>query len=219
VQPTKVRPCLDLSSLQGKSFNDNIAEELLEKVSMVTEKVFGYVLTEVGKSAQFSKFDTCDAYKCVPAARDKFRLQGFLWLDRFFFEKKQVFGAKSAVPNYDQFGNTICTLASVMSNTPAKYVTRCLDDVPVVGPANTNICKNFSVMYKSICKDCNIQLAPNCKKNEKAFEIQSVGKVLGIWFDSKNLSWQYPSEKRGKTLAEINKALASESFLWMKCKL
>jgi hypothetical protein len=203
---------LDLSSPQGKSFNDNIAEELLEKVSMATEKVFGYVLTEAGKSAKFSKFDTCDAYKCVPAARDEFRLQGFLWLDRFFFEKKQVFGAKSAVPNYDQFGNTICTLASVMSNTPTNYVTRCLDDVPVVGPANSNICKDFSEMYKSICNDCNIQLAQNCKKNEKAFELQSVGKVLGIWFDSENLAWQYPSEKREKTLDEINKALASESY-------
>jgi hypothetical protein len=170
---------LDLSSPQGKSFNDNIADELLEKVSMATERVFGYVLTEVGKSAKFSKFDTCDAYKCVPTARDEFRLQGFLWLDRFFFEKKQVFGAKSAVPNYDQFGNIICTLASVMSNTPANYVTRCLDDVPVVGPANTNICKDFSEMYKSICKDCNIQLAPNCKKMKKHLNFSQWGKFWG----------------------------------------
>jgi hypothetical protein len=88
VQPTKVRPCLDLSSPEGKSFNDNICDFLLEKVSMATEKLFGYTLVEAGRGAKFSKFDTCDAYKCVPAPAEEFRLQGFLWLDRFFFETK-----------------------------------------------------------------------------------------------------------------------------------
>jgi hypothetical protein len=71
VQPTKVRPCLDLSSPEGKSFND-ISEFLLEKVSMATEKLFGYTLVEAGQSAKFSKFDTYDAYKCVPAAAEEF---------------------------------------------------------------------------------------------------------------------------------------------------
>jgi hypothetical protein len=76
---------------------------------MATEKDFGYLLVEAGKHSVMSKFDMCDAYKCVPAQVSEFRLQGFVWLNRFFFEKKQVFGAKSAVPNYDRFGNTVKT--------------------------------------------------------------------------------------------------------------
>jgi hypothetical protein len=207
VQPTKIRPCLDLSSPEGSSFNDNINCNLLEKVFMATEKDFGYVLKESGYNAKMSKFDTCDAYKCVPVPLSEFRLQGFIWLKKFFFEKKQVFGSKAAVPNYDRFGNTIKTLACIMSKIPSKFVLRCLDDVPVVAPAGSNLCENFSQCYKDICDDCNIRLAPECPKKEKAFVNQTAGKVLGIWFDSKDLTWQYPEEKRVKALQIISKCL------------
>jgi hypothetical protein len=69
----------------------------------------------------FSKFDMCDAYKCVPVKVSEFQLQGFLLLHGFFFEKKQVFGAKSAVPNYDRFGNTVKSVAQSFK-TSAKQI-------------------------------------------------------------------------------------------------
>jgi hypothetical protein len=111
------------------------------------------------------------------------------------------------VPNYDRFGNTVKVVASIVSSTPNRYITRCLDNVPVIGPKDSLMCEKFSESYRSICKECNIVLLDNCAANEKAFENQKIGKVLGIWFDSVSLSWQYPVEKRKKLLLEISKAI------------
>jgi hypothetical protein len=46
-------------------------------------------------------------------------------------------------------------------------------------------------------------LAPECKKFEKAFSNTSYGKVLGIFFDTKSLSWSLPAEKLVKILGLI----------------
>jgi hypothetical protein len=211
-QPSKIRPVLNLSAPVGASFNDNINENLLEKVEMATEKQFGYLLKECGAGARFSKFDTKDAYKCIPAPVWELRLQGFSWLNKYFFEKKQVFCSKAAVPNYDRFGNTLKTLAVANAGIQNRFVLRCLDDVPVVGPKGSNICDRFSVEYMSLCENCNVGLAEPCKNNEKTFINQSCGKVLGIWFNSDSLTWKYPEEKSSKTLSEIKKFLSSGSI-------
>jgi hypothetical protein len=54
-------------------------------------------------------------------------------------------------------------------------------------------------------------LAKNCPENNKAFTCQTWGKVLGINFDTKNLSWSLPEEKRQKTLTALKKALTNET--------
>jgi hypothetical protein len=55
----------------------------------------------------------------------------------------------------------------------------------------------------------NVKLAENCPKNEKAFENQKRGKVLGILFDSTDLSWAIPVSKMKKTLLSIRTVLYS----------
>lgn len=49
----------------------------------------------------------------------------------------------------------------------------------------------------------NIDLAKNCSKNEKAFELSTKGKVLGIFFDSSDMTWSFTCEKRDKILRTI----------------
>jgi hypothetical protein len=54
-------------------------------------------------------------------------------------------------------------------------------------------------------------LAETCKHNEKAFINQTFGKVLGIWFNSENLSWSYPEENAANILSQIKTILSSGS--------
>jgi hypothetical protein len=129
-----------------------------------------------------------------------------------------VFGSKTAVPNYDRFGNTVCTLAAVACGIDPNFVLRCLDDVPVVGPKGSDICEKFSDSYKDLCAECNIQLADECPKNEKAFQNQSIGKVLGIWFNAENLSWQYPEEKRVRILVDVKNCISSGRIELKQCE-
>ena len=209
-QEGKVRPCINVSRPKGFSFNDNIEYFKMEKVKMSSARNFGYTVKMCGKNAIMSKFDLKDAYKLVPCPIKDLRLQGFKWLDKFFVETSQMFGARTAVSNFDKLGHTIVTLAKSDCDILPELVHRHLDDVPVVGPEKSNVCQKFSESYTSVCKNLNIPIAENCPNLEKAFLNSDKGKVLGIWFDTSDLSWQLPKEKKEKTLRKIYDAKNNE---------
>ena len=209
-QDGKVRPVLNVSLPENHSFNDAIDQNLMEKVHMTSAREFGFAIMKCGKNAVMSKFDQKDAYKNVPAKLNELRLQGFRWLGKFFIELSQIFGAKSAVPNYDQSGHTVTDLAVIASSTPEELVFRHLDDTPTVGPASKQYCQNFSREFVNICSELNLKLAPNCPNNEKAFCNETFGKVLGIWFDTEILCWSLPEQKRLETLQLVKLAIDNE---------
>ena len=92
VRNGKIRPILNMSGPVGKSFNDNVDREKLERLHMGTAKQFSFALKDAGGGAVFSKFDICDAYKLMLAKVEDYRLQGFFWLGRYFVETRQPFG-------------------------------------------------------------------------------------------------------------------------------
>ena len=202
-QGEKIRPVLNASLPKDCSFNDNVNLFMLEKVRMSSARRFGFSVIDAGVKAKMSKFDLIDAYKNIPAKILDLRLQGFSWLSKFFVETTQIFGAKTAVSNFDIFGNSILSLACAESAIPKHFVHRTLDDVPIVAPANTTWCEDFTKNYSDICDKIGVKIAENCEKNEKAFSNATYGKVLGIYFNTENLSWKLPSEKRDLALTCI----------------
>jgi hypothetical protein len=193
-QNEKIRPCKNVSLPEGGSLNDNVKQCDVEKVHMSSARLFGYALREAGSGATISKFDMKDAYKNIPAKLEELRLQGFIWLGKFFIELKQTFGALTSVSNFDILGNTVQTLSRAVSNLPKKWCQRQLDDNPVVAPARTGWCESYSEEYESVCKKINIKLAAECPNKDKAFKNEKKGKVLGIWFDASKMEWSLPSE-------------------------
>jgi hypothetical protein len=180
-QNEKVGPCMNVSLSEGASFNDNVKLCDVEKVHMSSARQLGYALREAGRDATISKFDMKDAYKNIPSKLDELRLQGFIWLGKFFNELKQTFGALTSVSNFNILGNTVQTLAREVSKLPKNWCQRQLDDDnPVVAPASTGWCESYSEAYENICKSINIKLADECSKHDKAFKKVKKGKVLGI---------------------------------------
>ena len=198
VRNGKVRPILNMSGPVGASFNDTVDETRMERLHMGTAKQFGKILRESGKGAKFSKFDIQDAYKLIPARTEDLRLQGFQWLGKYFIETRMSFGGKPSPTNFDSLAKTKDLLVCISSNTPKFRVKRALDDSPCVAPANSGIVERFSEDMKSICKELNIPLAANCPKAEKAFELVTRGTVLGIGFDSTDMTWYLSDEKAEK---------------------
>ncbi len=197
-QNEKVRPCMNVSLPEGGSLNDNVKLCDVEKVHMSSARLFGYALREAGTGATISKFDMKDAYKNIPAKLDELRLQGFIWLGKFFIELKQTFGALTSVSNFDILGNIVQTLARAVGKLPKNWCQRQLDDNPVVAPAKTGWCESYSSEYESVCEKINLKLAAECPKKDKAFKNEKKGKVLGIWFDTSKMEWNLPSEKAEK---------------------
>jgi hypothetical protein len=218
VQPGKVRPVLDVSSPQGNSYNSNVDKFSTETVKMASAKKFSQVLLDCGKNAKMSKHDLVAAYKQMPCKVEDLRMQGFQWLGKYFVETRQVFGAKTSVCNYDNLGETLKLLAILECNIPPNLVLRQVDDVPSVAPADTFICENFSAVYRMICKKLNVKLAENCPLNDKAFEVQVRGKVLGVMFDSTDLSWRLSDKKIAKARNSIVSVLSANSTTLKDCQ-
>ena len=196
----KIRPILNMSGPRGRSFNDNIDERKLEKVHMSTARLFSYAVKEAGVGAVFSKFDICDAYKLIPAKPDDFRLQGFIWLGKFFCETQESFGSKASVCNFDRLGNTKDLLACLNSEVPRDKIFRVLDDTPCVFSADSNRTQTFSKEMRRLCNSLNLPLAKNCEKREKAFENVTEGTVLGVKFNSVNMTWSLPEDRADKVI-------------------
>jgi hypothetical protein len=150
-----------------------------------------------------SKFDFVDAFKIISAKLEDLNLQGFFWLQKFFVETRQIFGAKTSVPNFDIFANSIKTLAESSLNIPSKFFHRTLDDIPLVAPEYNDWCSTFSKRIIELCEKLDVPLATSCPEYEKAFVCSKYGKVLGIFFDSVNLCWKLPEEKLSKYLKKI----------------
>ena len=200
VRNGKVRPILNMSGPKGRSFNDNVDKSKLERLHMGTAKQFGRALLDAGKDAVFSKFDLQDANKLVPAKTMDYLLQGFCWLDKYFVETQQGFGGVPSPSNFDRLAKTKDLVVCIESGTPRSKVFRALDDSPCVAHASSDIVEKFSQKMKEVCKELNIPLADNCPKAEKAFELQRRGTVLGIGFDSSNLTWFISEEKANKVV-------------------
>jgi len=68
--------------------------------------------------------------------------------------------------------------------------------------------------WKHNCLNCGncrtTRLAENCTNKDKAFTNETSGKVLGINFNSADLSWSYPEDKKEKLLCSMKKAVEVE---------
>ena len=211
-QATKIRPVLNVSLPKDYSFNDNVESDALEKIKMSSARKFSFAVVKCGKNAIMSKFDMVDANKNIPAPLDDLRLQGFQWLSMFFVELRQIFGAKTAVANFDILGNSILSIVKNKCNIPSEFIHRTLDDVPFVAPVASVWPDVFVKCYVEICKRLNVILADNCPNLDKAFMKSTKGKVLGIMFDTENLSFCFPKEKKEKVLRLIFKCKAAEKI-------
>ena len=145
-----------------------------------------------GPAAKISKFDQQNAYKMVPCPFHQLRLQGFYWLGKYWVELRQVFGAISAVWNYDSLHLCVSLIAEIVSNIDKSDLHRTLDDQVVVS-TSTDRHKDFIRSYIDICDQLNIPLAS--MDGTKAFLYQDAGTILGVWFDTNTLSWSLCTAK------------------------
>jgi hypothetical protein len=207
VQRTKVRPIMNLSAPKGASFNDAVDEASIDLLKMSSAKLFAEALVQSGKGATFAKEDIQDAYKLIPNAQEQWHLYGFEWLGKFFFDTTTVFGSKAAPASFDSLPETIVNIVCTLGEIPKKCVHRQLDDVPVVSPKGSKLTERFVGLYREICAQVNIPLAPYCDKREKAFGPGTYGTVLGINFDSESLTWSLGAEKEAGIQNVINEFL------------
>ena len=203
-QKDKIRPVLNLSYPKDKSFNDNVDKEAVPKVRMSSAKQFGQSVLQAGTGSLMSKMDLKDAYKHVPAKVQDFRLQGMQFLGAFFVDTQQIFGASTAVANFDNLADTVVTITLTKCSMPKGLVHRTLDDTACVAPVGSGLCEQFTKTYKETCQELGVKLAEDCPLAEKAFSNKTKGTVLGIQFDTNLQSWRISNQKAADILVDIH---------------
>jgi hypothetical protein len=122
-----------------------------------------------------------------------------------------MFSSKASVQNFYVLGNTVRSLVLSNCAVPRKQVLRQLDDTPAVAPDGTGWCEEFSMKYRRLCDEINLELAEPCPSFDKAFDCSKFGKVLGIHFDIRDLTWRLPGDKVVSTLKAIADAVSKQS--------
>ena len=193
-QSDKYRPILNLSKPDGNSYNEAVIPSKMRKVQMSTPRKVADTLYSTGKDSIISKVDHVSAYKLVPVKRGQFYLQGFKWLGKVFIEVRLIFGAKSSVPNYDDFHDTVSDIVKIKSHTDRQFLARTLDDQITITPSIDEN-RTFIQTYLDLAKRINLPLA-DMHGTDKAFLYRTSGTVLGIFFDTTNMTWTYADKKR-----------------------
>jgi hypothetical protein len=210
-EKTKVRPILNLSSPKGTSFNDAIDKVPLLKLTMSAPSIFGQLLLALGKGAKFAKIDLTNAYKLIPVNPSDWKYFGFRWLGMHFYESNTAFGNCTAPAEFDPLPETINTICKTIVNMPAAWVLRQLDDSIFGAPAHTSYAEQYYNTFRTVCNNLNIPLAESSPDHVKAFPPSTYGTILGIEFNSINLSWKYPTEKTEETLYLLKKVTDLEN--------
>ena len=208
-QGQKIRPIMNLSHPAGTSYNDAVLKENIPKVHMNTAQDVAKTIGAMGKGAIMSKVDQEDAYKQIHTKKQHLRLQGFSWLGKIFIELKLVFGSISAVHNYDIVHKVFSNILRLKTEIEPEKILRILDDFILITPSVEEN-KMFMEEYIKFANACNIPLAPTSKP-DKSFLYKTEGKLLGIIFNTKTMSWALPKDKADKYQYVIQRITRSKT--------
>ena len=182
-----------------KSFNENVDKSLEAcwPLTQLTAKQFSFMIRSMGVRALMAKTDLSQAYKCLPVALVQRELQRFMFGDKIFEELRLVFGDTYAPMFFDRFHTVILVaFVSSVSGVPRCIWEKCIDDVPVVVPEGRGDWLRRHVdQYKQVCDYLGIKLS-STDNASKGFETQQVGEVLGIVFNTIDMTWKLPERKR-----------------------
>ena len=200
----------DMSRPEGKSFNCNVNPALAScwPMSQLSAKQFSYMVVRMGKDSYMGKSDLSQAYKCIPVCTEQRELQRFQFGNRIFEELRLIFGDTYAPMYFDRFHHIILiAFVTMPNNIPRCIWDKCIDDVPLVVPENRQYwLEKYFVHYREVCNKLGVKVSPT-DNSSKSFESSQSGEVLGIFFQTRTMTWSFPEEKRRKLILLVTKVI------------
>lgn len=189
----KARIIINLSKGSPVSVNEFINnKEFPTPMSSTTAWI--RIMLRCGRNCRFTKTDWSAAYKQVQVHPYDVWMQGFAWLGKIFFEKSLVFGGKSSPGIYDRVAKVVLYIATVLAVFPSHLIIQHLDDVCACAPEGCDMIDKFYETYHLTCQRLNIKLADPTDQ-DKAFSPRTKGQVLGVDYDSVNMTWSLRQDK------------------------
>ena len=121
----------------------------------------------------------------------------FRLLGREFIDLRLIFGDKRACLLYDRFHHCIITMLVLPeAPIPCSWLGRIIDNVTTVAPKEgRHQRERFVNTYRKTLDSLNIGAAEEDINRNKAFDSSTSGEILGIWFDTNQMTWELPKRK------------------------
>ena len=201
----KARIIVNLSKGKPVSVNEGINKKDF-KTSMSSTTEWIRVLLRCGKNCRFFKLDWASAYKQIRVHRNDIHMQCFEWLGKFFFELCLIFGSVSSPGIYDMVAKVVLHISRVKADFPAYLIIQHLDDVCGCSPAGSDKVDKLYETYIEVCEQLGVELA-DPSDPDKAFSPRTSGQVLGVEYDSTNMTWHLREDKMSIILNMLDTAI------------
>ena len=189
-EPGEFRVIHDLSypkHSQGVSINSNISPEN----STVSYDDLDYaisIIQQYGQACLVSKTDIESAFRIIPIQPNDYKLLGFSWKGKYYFDKCLPMGCSSSCRIFEAFSTALQWIATVKLHvSPMSHI---LDDFMFFGPPNSSQCATDLDKFMSLCKQLNVPI-----KQSKT--VLPTTKIIlhGIHVDTIQLTISLPQDK------------------------
>lgn len=184
--PGQWRLIVDLSSPEGASVNDGVAEELCS-LSYVTVDDAAKEVLRLGTGSLLAKVDVKSAYRTVPVHPDDRWLLGMQWEGATFIDTVLPFGLRSAPKIFAALADAAVW---ILEQEGVKFVIHYGDDFLLIGPPGSLDCARALEMVRQVFRRLGIPIALN--KLEGPVWCLT---FLGIEIDTLAMELRLPAEK------------------------
>ena len=133
-------------------------------------------------------------------------MQGFAWLGKIYFETSLVFGGVSSAGIFDRVAKIVLFIARARVKFPRYLTVQVLDDVCACSPEGSDMVDRFHQSYLETCNMLNVRLA-DPSDPDKSFSPRTEGQVLGVDYDSTEMTWHLREDKIAAILNIIEEVL------------
>ena len=168
------------------SINAGIPQEF-KSVSYATIGDAISYLRNFGCGSFMAKTDTESAFRIVPLAENQYPPVGFVWKEKFYYDRCMVMGAASSCKTFEEVNSALEWIARNKGKCNA--VVHIIDDFLFLAPTRDEVAlalKNF----QEICSIIGIPLSV-----EKTFPPSTVMEFMGITLDADRMEARLPDDK------------------------
>ena len=198
-EPGQFRMIHHLSHPKGESVNDHIDKDLCS-VQYTKFDAAVQMVQRLGKGALLAKADIKSAFRLIPVAADDFKLLGFKFDGKYYFDKSLPFGCSISCAIFEMFARFLEWV--VRTNCPVGELEHYLDDFLFGGRKGTRDCHLMLSSFNTTCDLFGVPLA-----SEKTEGPTTVIIFLGLELDTILMQIRIPLAKIDKLITQIQTIL------------
>ena len=185
--PGEFRLIHDLSFPKGNSVNSHIDPQF----STVQYEVLDHcieIIQSLGSGCLVAKADLRDAFRIIPVSPASYRMLGFFWKGRLFYDKCLPMGCSISCQTFELLSQALQWI--MIHKLSVQFTSHILDDFIFFGYPESNQCRSFLNTFLALAEEVNLPV-----KHSKTVQPSTSVVLHGILVDTRSLQMSLPDDK------------------------